>query len=140
MQTLIHHRFINFTLFVYGYCRVIFPGFNLKIYIMLEVEQYNNKFYLSFHETDKFNLYNARQVEMELMQYVSKPSVSVTLNLNEVSFIDSSAFETLLNVLRSAKINNTDFELAHVSEGAMELIKIMQLDNVFNIRPNNNNR
>lgn len=107
---------------------------------MLEVEQYNNKFYLSFHETDQFNLYNAKQVEVELMQYVSKPSVSVTLNLNEVSFIDSSAFETLLNVLRNAKINNTDFELAHVSEGAMELIKIMQLDNVFNIRPNNNNR
>jgi hypothetical protein len=43
----------------------------------------------------------------------------------------------LLNVLRNARINNSDFELAHVSEGAMELIKVMQLENVFNIRTNN---
>ena len=104
---------------------------------MLEIEQYNNKYYLSFRDTDEFNVYNARQVEHELMEYVMKPSVSVTLNLNEVTFIDSSAFETLLNVLRNAKINNTNFELAHVSEGALELIKVMQLENVFNIKTNN---
>lgn len=104
---------------------------------MLEVEQYNNKYFLSFQKTDKFNVYNAQQVEQELMEYVRKPSVSVTLNLNEVTFIDSSAFETLLNVLRNAKINNTNFELAHVSDGAMELIKVMQLENVFSIKNNN---
>jgi anti-anti-sigma factor len=104
---------------------------------MLQVEQYNNRYFLSFRETDKFNVYNAKQVEKELMEYVKKPSVSVTLNLNEVTFIDSSAFETLLNVLRNAKINDTSFELAHVSDGAMELIKVMQLENVFNIKHNN---
>jgi len=104
---------------------------------MLELEQYNNKYYLSFREIDKFNVYNAKQVEKELMQYVKKPEVSVTLNLDDVKFIDSYAFETLLNVLRNAKINNTDFKLAHVSDGAMELIKVMQLENVFNIKSNN---
>ena len=104
---------------------------------MLELEQYNNKYYLSFREIDKFNVYNAKQVEKELMQYVNKPEVSVTLNLDDVKFIDSYAFETLLNVLRNAKINNTDFRLAHVSDGAMELIKVMQLENVFNIKSNN---
>ncbi|MBS3769640.1 MAG: STAS domain-containing protein [Bacteroidales bacterium] len=106
---------------------------------MLEVEQYNNKYYLSFGEIDKFNVYNAKQVEQELMEYVKKPEVNVILNLDNVSFIDSYAFETLLNVLRNAKINNTNFELAHVSHGAMELIKVMQLDNVFNIKANNHN-
>lgn len=105
---------------------------------MLEVEQYNKKYYLSFRDINKFNVYNAKQVEQELMEYVKKPEVSVTLNLDDVSFIDSYAFETLLNVLRNAKINNTNFELAHVSEGALELIKIMQLENVFNIKSNNN--
>ncbi|MFP4620418.1 MAG: STAS domain-containing protein [Bacteroidales bacterium] len=104
---------------------------------MLEVEQYNKKFYLSFGEIDKFNVYNAKQVEKELMEYVQKPEVRVTLNLDNVKFIDSYAFETLLNVLRNAKINNTDFELAHISDGAMELIKVMQLENVFNIKANN---
>lgn len=105
---------------------------------MLDVEQRNNNFYLSFHDTDQFNVYNAKQVESELMEYVNKPSVSVTLNLNEVTCIDSSAFESLLNVLRNARINNTQFELAHVSDKAMELIKIMQLENVFVINSNNN--
>ena len=107
---------------------------------MLQVEQYNSSYFLSFRDTDKFNIHNAREVERELMKYVQKPSARVTLNLNEVTFIDSSAFETLLNVLRTAKINNTTFQLANISEGAMELIKVMQLENVFNIKSNNNQR
>ena len=30
---------------------------------MLEVEQHNNKYYLSFREVDKFNVYNAKKDE-----------------------------------------------------------------------------
>jgi len=104
---------------------------------MLQVERYNNNYRLSFRETDKFNVYNAKEVEKELMEYVQKPSSRVTLYLNGVSFIDSSAFESLLRVLRSAKINNVDFQLANISDGAMELIKLMQLENVFHIHKNN---
>ena len=103
---------------------------------MLQVERLNNSYKLSFREEDKFNVYNAKEVEHELMEFVTKPSAHVTLNLNGVEFIDSSAFESLLRVLRNAKINNTEFQLANISEGAMELIKLMQLENVFNINNN----
>lgn len=101
---------------------------------MLRVEQYNNTYRLYFQGTDKFNVYNAKEVENELMEYVRKPSARVTLNLNGVDFIDSSAFESLLRVLRNAKVNNTEFQLANISDEAMELIKLMQLENVFSIK------
>jgi len=103
---------------------------------MLRVEQYNNTYKLSFRNTDKFNVYNAKEVENELMEYVRKPSARVTLNLNGVDSIDSSAFESLLRVLRNAKINNTQFQLTNITKDAMELIKVMQLENVFNIKTN----
>jgi len=103
---------------------------------MLRVEQYNNTYKLSFNNTDKFNVYNAKEVESELMEYVQKPKVRVTLNLNGVDFIDSSAFESLLRVLRNAKINDTEFQLSNITKDAMELIKVMQLENVFNIKTN----
>lgn len=103
---------------------------------MLRVEQYNNTYKLSFNNTDKFNVYNAKEVESELMEYVQKPKVRVTLNLNGVDFIDSSAFESLLRVLRNAKINDTEFQLSNITQDAMELIKVMQLENVFNIKTN----
>lgn len=103
---------------------------------MLRVEQYNNTYKLSFNNTDKFNVYNAKEVESELMEYVQKPKARVTLNLNGVDFIDSSAFESLLRVLRNAKINNTEFQLTNITKDAMELIKVMQLENVFNIKTN----
>ena len=103
---------------------------------MLKVEKYNNTYRLYFQGTDKFNVYNAKQVEQELMEYVKKPSAQVTLNLNGVEFIDSSAFESLLRVLRNAKVNNTRFQLANISDEAMELIKLMQLENVFSIKKN----
>jgi len=106
---------------------------------MLRVEQYNNSYRLYFQGTDKFNVYNAKEVENELMEYVKKPSSArVTLNLNGVDFIDSSAFESLLRVLRNAKVNNTEFQLASISDEAMELIKLMQLENVFRIKKNHN--
>lgn len=103
---------------------------------MLRVEQYNNTYKLSFKETDKFSVNNAKEVEKELMEYVQKPKARVTLNLNGVHFIDSSAFESLLRVLRNAKINNTQFQLTNITEDAMEQIKFMQLENVFNIKTN----
>ncbi|HKL37737.1 MAG TPA: STAS domain-containing protein [Bacteroidales bacterium] len=103
---------------------------------MLRVEQYNNTYKLSFKETDKFNVYNAKEVENELMEYVKEPRARVTLNLNGVNSIDSSAFESLLRVLRNAKINDTQFQLTNITEDAMELIKVMQLENVFNIKTN----
>jgi anti-anti-sigma factor len=103
---------------------------------MLRVEQYNNTYKLSFNNTDKFNVYNAKEVENELMEYVQKPKVRVSLNLNGVDFIDSSAFESLLRVLRNAKINDTEFQLTNITRDAMELIKVMQLENVFNIKTN----
>ena len=98
---------------------------------MLLVEQSQNNYSLSFNNTQKFNVNNAKQVEKELLEYVNKPSVTVTLNLNGIAFIDSSAFESLLNVLRKAKINNTGFQLGYVSKEAMELIRLMELDKVF---------
>lgn len=98
---------------------------------MLFVERNFNSYSLSFDNTSKFNVHNAKQVESELMEYVTKPSVNVTLNLNGIAFIDSSAFECLLNVLRKAKLNNTGFQLGNVSSEAMELIRVMDLDKVF---------
>jgi anti-anti-sigma factor len=102
---------------------------------MLLVNQNQNYFYLSFQNTKRFNVHNAKQVENELMDYISKPSSHVTLNMEGVSFIDSTAFECLLNIQRNAKIYNTDFRLGKVSEEVLDIIKIMQLDNVFKITP-----
>ncbi len=98
---------------------------------MLLVEQDCNNYFLSFENIRKFNVNNASQVESELMEYVEKPAANVVLNMDKIAFIDSSAFETLLNVLRRAKINNTAFHLGHVSDEAMELIRLMELDKVF---------
>ena len=100
---------------------------------MLLVNQQNNYYYLSFQDTSKFNVYNAKQVEHELLEYISKPSSHVTLNMDGVKFIDSIAFECLLNIQRNAKIYNTDFMLGKVTEEVLDIIKIMQLDQVFKI-------
>lgn len=109
-------------------------SFFKKIKVMLLVEQNQNNYYLSFGNIHKFNVNNAQTVENELMEYIDKPSACVTLNMQEVSFIDSRAFETLLNVLRKAKINNTSFQLGFVSDEAMELIRLMELDKVFTFK------
>ncbi|MFO8236419.1 MAG: STAS domain-containing protein [Bacteroidales bacterium] len=88
---------------------------------------------LSFPKLMKFNIHNAKEVEQDLMQYICKPHSCVVLDMKSVAFVDSSAFECLLNIERNAKIYNAEFRLERVSDDILDIIKVVQLDNVFNI-------
>ncbi|MFW6095247.1 MAG: STAS domain-containing protein [Bacteroidota bacterium] len=100
---------------------------------MLCVNFNEDCYHLSFPKSTKFNVHNAKKVEKDVMQYVRKPHSRVILDMESVSLVDSSAFECLLNIERNAKIYNTDFRLGHVSDDILDIIKVVQLDNVFNI-------
>lgn len=100
---------------------------------MLSINFNQDCYYLSFPKSTKFNVHNAKEVEKDVMQYICKPHSSVVLDMESVSFVDSSAFECLLNIERNAKIYNADFRLEHVSDEILDIMKVVQLDNIFKI-------
>ena len=100
---------------------------------MLTVDQIENKYHVSFCDVSKFNILNSKEIEAELSVLASRPESNLTLNFSGIKFIDSSGFEALLKVYNTSKINNSDFKLVNLSEELIELVKLVELDQVFQL-------
>ncbi len=103
---------------------------------MLKSEKRNGVEILSFENVSKLNILVAQSLKEEMAQYLNKSGKNLVLNLEGIEYIDSSGFGALLSILRNAKNNNSSFKICNVSPDVMELIKLLQLHNVFEIYDN----
>jgi len=100
---------------------------------MLTINQEDNKYFVSFNNVSKLNIINSGEIENQLLNLTNKQGFGLVLNLSEIKFIDSAGFESLLKVYRSAKMNNTSLKFTNVSSEAIELLKLVELDKVFEL-------
>jgi anti-anti-sigma factor len=100
---------------------------------MITVDHIENTYLVSFFNTTKLNVLNAKETESQLIPLVNQQDSILTLNLNGIKFIDSSGFEMLLSLYKAAKIKNAKLNLINVSEDLTELIKLVELDQVFEL-------
>ena len=100
---------------------------------MLDVKIINNVKVASFNETNRLNLPIVNDVKKELNELLKQKNSKVILNLNGVKFIDSTGFGVLISALKTAKNNNSYFALSNINKDVYELVKLMQLQNIFNI-------
>ncbi|MGE0088345.1 MAG: STAS domain-containing protein [Bacteroidales bacterium] len=100
---------------------------------MVNINQIDGEYHVSFNNTPKLNIINSKEIESQLIDLTKKEGNGLVLNLSEIKFIDSAGFESLLNIYRSAKMNNSSFRLMNVSNEAFELLKLVELDKVFEL-------
>ncbi|MBN1117520.1 MAG: STAS domain-containing protein [Bacteroidales bacterium] len=100
---------------------------------MLKVENVNNVIVTRFDNVDRFNALITEQVKEELKKILSAPNTNLALNLKGVKFIDSSGFGVFLSVLKTAASNKGKFKLCCIGKEVLELFKLLQLHNVFEI-------
>ena len=100
---------------------------------MLKSETRNGIEILSFENVSKLNILVAQSLKEEIAQYLNKPGKKIILNLEGIEYIDSSGFGALLSILRNAKNNDSTFKICNISADVMELVKLLQLHNVFEI-------
>ena len=103
---------------------------------MLKTEKINNVVVVSFEDTDKFNALISEPVKTELNSFFNKPNTKLILNLGGIKFIDSSGFGVFLSVMKTANNNYGFFKICNISNEVMELFKLLQLHNVFEIYNN----
>ncbi|WP_154222423.1 STAS domain-containing protein [Marinicella rhabdoformis] len=58
----------------------------------------------------------------------------VTVNLSEVSYIDSSGIAALVEGLQQANSNDKKFSLSHPSNQVKSILELARLDQVFTIK------
>ena len=103
---------------------------------MLKHETNNGIEILSLDNVSKLNILIAQTLKEEVAQYLTKANTKLVLNLEGVEYVDSSGFGALLSILRNAKNNDSQFKICHISPEVMELVRLLQLHNVFDICEN----
>ncbi|MDI3527562.1 MAG: anti-sigma factor antagonist [Tenuifilum sp.] len=100
---------------------------------MINVEKINDALVISFTENSKLNVTVTQKIKSEVINVIT-PNSKVVLNLNGVNYIDSTGFGMLLSILRHCKNSGSKLKICNVSPEVMELIKLLQLQTVFDIK------
>lgn len=103
---------------------------------MLKTDKINNVVIVKFDNIDRFNALITEPVKEELKSLFNKPDTRLILNLEGIRFIDSSGFGVFLSILKTANNNHGQFKLCNIETEVMELFRLLQLHNVFEIHNN----
>lgn len=100
---------------------------------MLTTQNQDGVLVVKFNDTNRFNALISEPVKEELKSFFSTPNTKLVLNLEGIEFIDSTGFGVFLSVMKTANNNYGYFKIANISNEVMELFKLLQLHNVFEI-------
>jgi anti-sigma B factor antagonist len=89
---------------------------------------------LKLHE-EKLDSSVAPKLKSELITLHAEGVKNIILDLSEVKYTDSSGLSALLVGNRIVQDSDGIFIMARLSDHTMKLVKISQLDGVFNILP-----
>jgi anti-sigma B factor antagonist len=103
---------------------------------MLKTDKINNVVIVRFDNIDRFNALISEPVKEDLKSLFNKPDTKLILNLEGIRFIDSSGFGVFLSILKTANNNHGQFKLCNIEPEVMELFRLLQLHNVFEIHNN----
>jgi anti-sigma B factor antagonist len=100
---------------------------------MLKTEKINNVIVVKFNDIDRFNALIVEPVKEQLKSFFNKPDTRLALNLEGIRFIDSSGFGVFLSIMKTANNNHGQFKICNIRAEVMELFKLLQLHNVFDL-------
>lgn len=102
---------------------------------MISSRVQNNIVIAKITNDTKLNVLNAEEVKNALTLLL-RDYDKLILDLEGISFIDSTGFGTLITVFKRARENDKALKICSVSPEALELMKITKLDNVFELHDN----
>ncbi len=103
---------------------------------MLKTEKINGILVVKFDRLDRFNALITEPVKEDLKSMFTHPGIKMALNLEGIRFIDSSGFGVFLSIMKTANNNQGQFKICNISPEVMELFKLLQLHNVFELYEN----
>jgi len=100
---------------------------------MLKTETIQDIIVVRFDNVNRFNALIAEPVKEQLKEYFNKPKAKLILNLENIDFVDSTGFGVFLSIMKTANNNYGFFKICNINAEVMELFKLLQLHNVFEI-------
>lgn len=101
---------------------------------MINIEKIDDVLVISVENENKLNAAISQKFKVEISKLIDQPGMKIVINLANLDYIDSSGFGALLSVLRTAKNNGAMLKLCNIAPEVMELVKLLQLQTVFDIK------
>ncbi len=101
---------------------------------MVESIKTDGKVIVEIKGVDKLTVAVAADVKDELTKIVSSNTEPFILNLGNIKFIDSTGIGILISALKVARERNLKLVLSNIQPDVMNLLQLMKLDKVFNIK------
>ena len=80
------------------------------------------------------DLYSSPELRKAILKAVPSAQGRLAIDLEGVTYIDSSGVATLVEGLRSAREHGTGFSLVAPSPAVMQVLELARLDSVFEVR------
>ncbi len=103
---------------------------------MVKTEKINGVLVVRFDNIDRFNALITEPVKENLKGFYTHPGIKMALSLEGIRFIDSTGFGVFLSILKTANNNQGQFKICNISSEVMDLFKLLQLHNVFELYEN----
>jgi anti-sigma B factor antagonist len=85
--------------------------------------------------TGDVDLYSSPQLRKEILKLVSARDARVLVNLDKVTYMDSSGLATLIEGLQHINRNNGRMAVTGLRDAVKEVFELTRLDTVFAIYP-----
>jgi anti-sigma B factor antagonist len=106
--------------------------------MFIKINQHNTVKEAVITETSKLNVVIADKFKKELKPHLIEPDTKLIINLENISFIDSSGFGALISLLKVARSNKCQLKLCNINHELLEMFKLIHLHKVFDIEENLN--
>ncbi len=91
---------------------------------------------LNFHDLRSIDANSAHRIKAEVKGLLREDTKHLFIDLEGISFIDSTGFGALISILKTIKGQDGHMLLFNVSEEIAELMDLMQLTTVFEVKRN----
>lgn len=102
---------------------------------MVSVKENKNSYFITIHKTARLNALTGDILKDQLLRIVCHNKKKVVLSLAGIKFIDSSGFDAIMTVVKSAREHDCSFRICDVSQEVYELIRLKKVYVIFEINP-----
>jgi anti-sigma B factor antagonist len=100
----------------------------------LDVKMQNDRTMISVKET-RLDAHNSGELKEQILKTLQEGARHVVIDLNEVSFIDSSGLGALLSGYKNASQRSGTFVLSGLQPRVLSMFELTRLNRVFEIYP-----
>ena len=101
---------------------------------ILTIETRKNGNKASFENVSKLTVLNSEAIKLGLLELATKRNKQLEINLSGINFIDSAIIDIFNLLSRIAHRYNSTVKLTNVSEDVVELIELVKVHAVFDIK------